>query len=204
MSKSAQCPRVSSHSGSLAWLALGGRSIRITRCRLPLATLRLAGFGEGLLELRIRLDELDAGQVRPRRLRNVLALRFASVDLAQEGLQGRIMSRLKRTLVLWVFSYVEPRFAAAAAHRVRQRFFFQSGGGPPLFPCLPHRFGSGGSRTFFGGFRLFGIHIPLKTMDIWRRKITLCDWSRGADCRRRSRCARNVFGCRMTSTSNGH
>jgi len=33
---------------------------------------------------------------------------------------------------------------------------------------------------------------------------TLCAWSRGADCRRRSRCARNVFGCRRTSTLNGH
>ena len=88
MSRPAQCPRVSSHSESLAWPALGGRSIRITRCRLPLATLRLAGFGESLLEFRIRLNELNAGHVRPRRLRYVLALRFASVDFTQEGFQS--------------------------------------------------------------------------------------------------------------------
>jgi hypothetical protein len=44
------------------------------------AALRLAGVGEGLLEFRIGLDELDSGEIRPRRLGYVLALRLAPVD----------------------------------------------------------------------------------------------------------------------------
>src|ERR1035437_836522 len=172
MSRPAQCPRVSSHSGSLAWPALGGRSIRITRCRLPLATLRLAGFGESLLEFRIGLYELDASYIRPRRLRYGLGLRFASVDFTQEGFQGCVVAGLERTLVLRVFGYFEPGRTTATTHGLSERLCFQCGPVTPLFPGLPHRFGTGGSRTLFGGFRLFGIHIPLKTMDIWRRKIT--------------------------------
>src|SRR5450759_391289 len=55
---------------------------------------------------------------------------------------------------------------------MRQPFCSYGGAGTPLFPSRSHRFGSGCHRTLFGGFRLFGIHIPLKTMDICKRKIT--------------------------------
>src|ERR1035437_1198111 len=82
------------------------------------------------------------------------------------------MAGFEIPLVLLVFGYFEPGTATAAALGMRQRFFFQSGGGTPLFPGLPHRFGTGGSRASIEGFRLFSVHIPLKTMDIWRRKIT--------------------------------
>ena len=95
------------------------------------------------------------------------------------------MSRPEKPLLLRVFGYVEPGTTAAATNGPSERFFFQSGGGTPLFPSRSHRFGTGGSRTLFGSFRLFDIHTPLKTMDIWRRKITLCGWSPNADCRRR-------------------
>src|ERR1035437_5093201 len=114
------------------------------------------------------------------------------------------MSRLERTLVLWGFRYFEPRPAPAATYGLCEPLSFYRGAGTPLLPGLPHRFGTGGSRTFFGGLELFGVQIPLKTMDIWGRKITLCAWSRGAACWRRSRCTRNVFGGRRMSTSNGH
>jgi hypothetical protein len=83
------------------------------------------------------------------------------------------VSRPEKPLLLRVFGYVEPGTTAAATNGPSERFFFQSGGGTPLFPSRSHRFGTGGSRTLFGSFRLFDIHIPLKTMDIWRRKITL-------------------------------
>src|SRR5674476_362872 len=82
------------------------------------------------------------------------------------------MAGFEIPLVFRAFGYVEPGSAAAAALGMRQRFLFQCGAGTPLFPGLPHRLTPGCGRTFFGGFRLFGIHIPLKTMDIWGRKIT--------------------------------
>ena len=81
------------------------------------------------------------------------------------------MSRLKRTLALWVFSYVEPGTAAAAALGVRQPFCSHGGAGMPLFPCLSHRVTTRCGRTLFGDFRLFGVHILLKTMDICGRKV---------------------------------
>jgi hypothetical protein len=81
------------------------------------------------------------------------------------------VTRLKRTLAFWVFSYVEPGTAAAAALGVRQPFCSHGGAGMPLFPCLSHRVTTRCGRTLFGDFRLFGVHILLKTMDIPRRKI---------------------------------
>src|SRR5450756_1377577 len=81
------------------------------------------------------------------------------------------MSRLKRTLAFWVFSYVEPGTAAAAALGVRQPFCSHGGAGMPLFPCLSHRVTTRCGRTLFGDFRLFSVHIPLKTMDICGRKV---------------------------------
>src|ERR1017187_9150759 len=104
------------------------------------------------------------------------------------------MSRLKRTLVLWVLGYFEPGRATAAAHGMCEPFGFHRGVGTPLVPGFPHRFGTRCRRTLFGVFRLFGIHIPLKNMDICGRKVPYGAWSRGADCRRRSRCTRDVFG----------
>src|ERR1035437_1841727 len=134
MSRPAQCPRVSSHSGSLAWPALGGRSIRITRCRLPLATLRLAGFGESLLEFRICLNELDAGQVRPRCLRYVLALRFAPVDFPQQGFQSGVMTGPERTLLLRAFGYCEPGTPPAATAGMGEPFGLGCGACPAFGP----------------------------------------------------------------------
>ena len=81
------------------------------------------------------------------------------------------MSRLKRTLAFWVFSYVEPGTAAAAALGVRQPFCSHGGAGMPLFPRLSHRVTTRCGRTLFGDFRLFGVHILLKTMDICGRKV---------------------------------
>src|SRR5664280_560322 len=81
------------------------------------------------------------------------------------------MSRLKRTLAFWVFSYVEPGTAAAAALGVRQPFCSHGGAGMPLFPCLSHRVTTRCGRTLFGDFRLFGVHILLKPMDICGRKV---------------------------------
>src|ERR1035437_5235282 len=81
------------------------------------------------------------------------------------------MSRLKRTLAFWVFSYVEPGTAAAAALGVRQPFCSHGGAGMPLFPCLSHRVTTRCGRTLFGDFGLFSVHIPLKSMDICGRKI---------------------------------
>src|ERR1035437_7923357 len=81
------------------------------------------------------------------------------------------MSRLKRTLAFWVFSYVEPGTAAAAALGVRQPFCSHGGVGMPLFPCLSHRVTTRCGRTLFGDFRLFGVHILLKNMDICGRKV---------------------------------
>src|ERR1039458_163593 len=168
MSNPAQCPRVSSHSGSLVWLALGGRSIRITRCRLPLATCLLLGVvGESLLEFRICLNELDAGHVRPRRLRDVLTLRFAPVDFPQQGFQSRIMARFEKPLVLRVFGYVEPGTAAAAALGTRQPFGSYGGARSPLVPGLSHRLTPGCRRLLFA-FRFFGGsggHPPIKNYE---------------------------------------
>src|ERR1017187_6781643 len=81
------------------------------------------------------------------------------------------MSRLKRTLVLWVLGYFEPGRTTAAAHGMCEPFGFHRGVGTPLVPGFPHRFGTRCRRTLFGVFRLFGIHIPLKTMDICGRKV---------------------------------
>src|SRR5450759_4706890 len=41
----------------------------------------------------------------------------------------------------------------------------------PLFPCLSHRVTTRCGQTLFGDFRLFGVHILLKTMDICGRKV---------------------------------
>src|ERR1019366_6705252 len=164
MSRPAQCPRVSSHSGSLAWPALGGRSIRITRCRLPLATRRLAGFGESLLEFRIRLNELNAGHVRPRRLRYILALRFASVDFPQQGFQSCVVATLERTLVLRVFGYREPGRTAAATNGVREPLGSYGGAFAAFGPSRSHGFGTGCRRALFlfGFFGGSGGHPPIK------------------------------------------
>src|ERR1039458_8294624 len=81
------------------------------------------------------------------------------------------MSRLKGPLLLRVFGYFEPGRTTAAAHGVREPFCFNTGVGAPLVPGFPHRFGTRCRRTLFGVFRLFGIHIPLKTMDICGRKV---------------------------------
>src|ERR1035437_1286544 len=66
--------------------------------------------------------------------------------------------------MLRVFGYVEPGRTTAAANGVRERFFFQSGGGTPLFPGLPHRFASGCRRTFFV-FGLFSGHPSIKNCE---------------------------------------
>src|ERR1039457_3234499 len=81
------------------------------------------------------------------------------------------MSRLKRTLVLWVLGYFEPGRTTAAAHGMCEPFGFHRGVGTPLVPGFPHRYGTRCRRTLFGVFRLFGIHIPLKPMDICGRKV---------------------------------
>src|ERR1035437_8862630 len=115
------------------------------------------------------------------------------------------MSRLKRTLAFRVFGYVEPGTAAAAALGMRQPFCFHRGAGSPLVPGLPHRFGTRCSRTLFGGFRLFGIHIPLKTMDIWGRKITPYVSGVGAQLAGAVAAARVTYsGALQPITSNGH
>src|ERR1017187_4835383 len=81
------------------------------------------------------------------------------------------MSRLEKPLVVWVFGYFEPGRTTAATNGVRQPFCFNTGVGAPLFPGLPHRFGTGGGWASFGDFGLFDVHILLKTMDIPGHKI---------------------------------
>src|ERR1035437_262992 len=82
------------------------------------------------------------------------------------------MTGFEIPLVLWIFGYLQPGRTAAAALGVREPLGSYGGACPSFGPSRSHRFGTGCGRTLFGGFRLFGIHIPLKTMDIWGRKIT--------------------------------
>src|ERR1017187_4875286 len=152
-------------------MSSGFRPKQIACRHFPLATLRLAGFGEGLLEFRIGLDEFDACHVGPRRRRNVLVLRFAPVDLAQQGFQSAVVTGPKGPLLLRVFGYFELGTTAAATHGVRRPFCSNTGVGAPLGPSRSHCFRTGGGWTFFGDFRLFDIHILLKTMDIPGHKI---------------------------------
>src|ERR1035437_840583 len=81
------------------------------------------------------------------------------------------MAGFEIPLVLLVFGYFEPGTATAAALGVRQPFCSHGGAGMPLFPCLSHRVTTRCGRTLFGEFRLFGVHILLKTMDICGRKV---------------------------------
>ena len=97
-----------------------------------MATLRLARLGKSFLEFRIRLDEFNAGHVRPCRLRYILALRFATVDFPQQGFQGGVMTGLERSLVLGILGYLEPGGTPAATDGVRQPFCVNTGGGAPL------------------------------------------------------------------------
>src|SRR5664280_2834580 len=114
------------------------------------------------------------------------------------------MSRLKRTLAFWVFSYVEPGTAAAAALGVRQPFCSHGGAGMPLFPCLSHRVTTRCGRTLFGDFRLFSVHIPLKTMDICGRKVPYVPGV-GAQIAGAVPAARVTYsGALQPITSNGH
>ena len=76
-----------------------------------------------------------------------------------------------RSLALRLFGYFEPGRTTAAANGVRQPFCFNTGVGAPLGPSRSHCFRTGGGWTFFGDFRLFDIHILLKTMDIPGHKI---------------------------------
>src|ERR1035437_8573616 len=122
---------------------------------------------------------------------------------------------LKGPLMLRVFGYVEPGRTTAAANGVRERFFFQSGGGTPLFPGLPHRFASGCRRTFFV-FGLFSGHPSIKNcenipaQDYLGRPMKPAAFSAvrhpkcGCSCRRRSRRTREVDALLRPSTSNGH
>src|ERR1035437_6582217 len=82
------------------------------------------------------------------------------------------MAGFEIPLVLRVFGYVEPGRTTAATDGMREPFCVNTGGGAPLGPSLPHCFRTGGGWTFFGDFRLFDIHILLKTMDIGRRNPT--------------------------------
>src|ERR1035437_9659884 len=81
------------------------------------------------------------------------------------------MSRLKRTLAFWVFSYVEPGAAAAAALGVRKPFCSHGGAFAAFGPSRSHRVTTRCGRTLFGDFRLFGVHILLTSMDICGRKV---------------------------------
>src|ERR1035437_447772 len=82
------------------------------------------------------------------------------------------MAGFEIPLVLLVFGYFEPGTASAAALGTRQPFGFHRGACPSFGPSRSHGFGPGCTRASIEGFRLFSVHIPLKTMDIWRRKIT--------------------------------
>src|ERR1035437_7721482 len=169
-----------------------------------MATLRLARLGKSFLEFRIRLDEFNAGHVRPCRLRYILALRFATVDLPQQGFQGCAVAGLERTLVLRVFGYRESGRTATATLGVRQPFCSRGGARSPLVPGLPHRLTPGCGRTFFGDFRLFGVHILLKTMDICGRKVPYVPGV-GAQIAGAVPAARVTYsGALQPITSNGH
>src|ERR1035437_1489037 len=114
------------------------------------------------------------------------------------------MSRLKRTLVLWVLGYFEPGRTTAAAHGMCEPFGFHRGVGTPLVPGFPHRFGTRRRRRLFGAFRLFGIHIPLKTMDICGRKVPYVPGV-GAQIAGAVPAARVTYsGALQPITSNGH
>src|ERR1035437_9592970 len=114
------------------------------------------------------------------------------------------MSRLKRTLAFWVFSYVEPGKAAAAALGVRQPFDFHRGACPSFGPSLSHRVTTRCGRTLFGDFRLFSVHIPLKTMDICGRKVPYVPGV-GAQIAGAVPAARVTYsGAPQPITSNGH
>src|ERR1039458_5320356 len=113
------------------------------------------------------------------------------------------MSRLKRTLAFWVFGYIEPGSAAAAALGTRQPFCFNTGVRAPLGPSRSHSFGPGCRRTFVV-FGLFGIHIPLKNMDICGRKVPYVPGV-GAQIAGAVPAARVTYsGALQPITSNGH
>src|ERR1035437_5567271 len=114
------------------------------------------------------------------------------------------MSRLKRTLVRWVLGYFEPGRTTAAAHGMCEPFGFHRGVGTPLVPSFPHRFGTRCRRTLFGDFRLFGVHILLKTMDICGRKVPYVPGV-GAQIAGAVPAARVTYsGALQPITSNGH
>ena len=102
-----------------------------------------------------------------------MSSRFASPRMIFRSKDFRVESwpGLKNLWFSGVFGYVEPGRTTAATDGMREPPGFQRGASTPLFPRLPHRFGPGRGGTLFGDFRLFGVHIPLKTMDIPRRKI---------------------------------
>ena len=132
-----------------------------------------------------------------------MSSRFASPRLILRSRDFRtcVVTRLKRTLAFWVFGYVEPGTAAAAALGMRQPFCSRGGARSPLFPSLSHRLTPGCRRLlfavrFFGGS---GGHPFIKIFgNIRAQDYPLCVWSRGADCRRRSRCTCYAFG-RLTA-----
>src|ERR1019366_5580622 len=114
------------------------------------------------------------------------------------------MSRLKRTLVLWVLGYFEPGRTTAAAHGMCEPFGFHRGVGTPLVPCLSHRVTTRCGRTLFGDFRLFGVHILLKTMDICGRQVPYVPGV-GAQIAGAVPAARVTYsGALQPITSNGH
>src|SRR5450756_2260009 len=81
------------------------------------------------------------------------------------------MTGFEIPLVLWIFGYLQPGRTAAAANGVREPLCSYGGACPSFGPSRAHRVTTRCGRTLFGDFRLFSVHIPLKTMDICGRKV---------------------------------
>src|ERR1035437_2138200 len=102
--------------GLLSWLASGERSPRGFR-RGTLAERLLSWVCKHPLELRSRLDEFNARQVRSRRLRNLLAGDRSAQHFPQQRFQSRVVTGFEIFLPLWRLRNLQPLVTPATTSR---------------------------------------------------------------------------------------
>src|ERR1035438_3504360 len=112
------------------WLASGERSPRGFR-RDTLADCFLAWVCKHPLELRGRLDEFNARQVRSRRLRNFLAGDRSVQHFPQQRFQSRVVTGFEICLPLWRLRNLQPLVTPATTSRCHSP-------GPPPRPYFCH------------------------------------------------------------------
>src|ERR1035437_2066776 len=116
--------------GLLSWLASGERSPRGFR-RDTLAACFMSWVCKHPLELRGRLDELNARQVRSRRLRNFLAGYRSAQHFPQKRFQSHVVIGLEIFLPLSRFRNLQPLVTPATTSRCHPP-------GPPPRPYFCH------------------------------------------------------------------